>query len=46
MGVALGLGNMVGALYGVRLAVLKGHAWVKGVVMVTVIAFAIALWLE
>ena len=46
MGIALGLGNMVGALYGVRLAVLKGHAWVKGVVMATVVVFAVLLWLE
>jgi uncharacterized membrane protein YfcA len=46
MGLALGLGNMVGAVYGVRLAVLKGHAWVKGVVTITVIVFAIVLWLE
>ena len=46
MGLALGAGNMVGATIGVRLAVLKGHRWLKGVVTVTVIAFAVALWLD
>ena len=46
MGIALGLGNMVGAAYGVRLAVLKGHAWMIGVVIVTVLVFAVLLWLD
>ena len=45
MGLALGVGNVAGALVGVRLAVGKGHAWIKGVVTVTVIVFAIRLWL-
>ncbi len=44
-GVVLGLGNMIGGLLGVRLAVLKGHRWLKGVVTVTIIALAIKLWL-
>lgn len=44
MGVALGAGNFLGALIGVRLTVLKGHAWIKRVVTLTVIAFAIRLW--
>ena len=43
-GVALAAGNLAGALIGVRLAVLKGHAWVRGVVTITVIVFAIRLW--
>jgi uncharacterized membrane protein YfcA len=46
MGLALGAGNMVGAMVGVRFAILKGHTWLKAVVTVTVIAFAVALWLE
>ena len=44
MGLALGAGNFLGAMVGVRLTVLKGHAWIKRVVTVTVIAFAIRLW--
>lgn len=44
MGLALGLGNTIGGLLGVRLAVRKGHRWIKGFVTVTVIAFAIRLW--
>jgi uncharacterized protein len=44
MGVALAIGNTIGGLIGVRLAVAKGHRWIKGVVTVTVIAFAIRLW--
>jgi uncharacterized membrane protein YfcA len=44
MGVALAAGNLLGGLLGVRLTVLKGHTWIKRVVTVTVIAFAIRLW--
>jgi uncharacterized membrane protein YfcA len=44
MGVALAAGNLLGGLIGVRLSVLKGHAWIKRVVAVTVIAFALKLW--
>lgn len=44
LGVVLGLGNATGAHYGVRLAVTKGHDWLKVVVSATVIAFAIKLW--
>jgi len=44
MGIALAAGNTVGALIGVRLAVVKGHRWLKGVVAVTVVALAIRLW--
>lgn len=44
-GLALGAGNAVGALAGVRLTVLRGHAWLRGVVTATVIVFAVLLWL-
>lgn len=43
-GLVLGAGNLLGALLGVRLTVLKGHAWVKRVVTVTVVVFAVLLW--
>jgi hypothetical protein len=46
LALALAIGNTVGGLIGVRLAVTKGHRWLKGVVTVTVIAFAIRLWLQ
>ncbi|WP_447975477.1 sulfite exporter TauE/SafE family protein [Nitrospira sp. Kam-Ns4a] len=45
MGLALAAGMVAGGLVGVRLTVLKGHAWVKGVVTATVVAFAVKLWL-
>jgi uncharacterized membrane protein YfcA len=44
MGIALAVGNTIGALIGVRLAVVKGHRWLRGVVTATVIVFAIRLW--
>ncbi len=44
MGVALAAGNLLGGLIGVRLTVLRGHVWVKRVVTIAVIAFAIRLW--
>jgi len=43
LGLALAGGNFTGAVIGVRLAVLKGHAWIRRVVLVTVILFAIRL---
>lgn len=43
-GIALGLGNLLGGVVGVRVAVLKGHAWLEHVVTVTVVVFAILLW--
>ena len=46
MGLALAAGNSIGALIGVHLGVTKGHRWIRGVVTVTVIAFAIKLWLS
>ncbi|MDX1622668.1 MAG: sulfite exporter TauE/SafE family protein [Gemmatimonadota bacterium] len=45
LGTALAAGNLVGGLAGVRLTVLKGHDWIKKVVTVTVVAFAIRLWI-
>ncbi|HET9332972.1 MAG TPA: sulfite exporter TauE/SafE family protein [Gemmatimonadota bacterium] len=44
-GIPLAAGHLIGALAGVRLTILKGHAWIKRFVTVTVIAFAIKLWL-
>jgi uncharacterized membrane protein YfcA len=45
VGVALAAGNLSGAVIGVRLTVLRGSRWVRRVVTVTVIGFAVALWL-
>ena len=45
-GVALGAGNMLGALVGVKLAVTRGHAWISRVVTVAVVVMAVLLWLE
>jgi uncharacterized protein len=42
-GMALGVGNLVGGLIGVRLTVVKGHTWVETVVTITVVVFAIRL---
>jgi len=44
LGLALAVGNVAGGLIGVRLTVLKGHAWIRGVVTIAVIALAIELW--
>jgi len=44
-GLALGLGNLLGGQLGVRLTVLKGHGWVRTVVSVTIVLFALRLWL-
>ncbi len=44
LGLAMAVGCCAGSLVGVRLTVLKGHAWVQRVVTVTVIAFAVMLW--
>lgn len=46
MGLALAIGNTLGGFIGVRLAVTKGHRWLKGVVTATIIVFAIRLWFE
>jgi len=45
LGLALAAGNFTGALVGVHLTVLKGSRWVRRVVTVAVIAFAVLLWL-
>jgi hypothetical protein len=43
-GLALGLGNVLGGMVGVRVAVLKGHKWLEHVVTATIVLFAILLW--
>ncbi|MGH7539811.1 MAG: sulfite exporter TauE/SafE family protein [Gemmatimonadota bacterium] len=43
-GAALAAGSLAGGLLGVRLTVLKGHAWIKRVVTITIVLFAIRLW--
>jgi uncharacterized membrane protein YfcA len=43
MGFALAAGNFLGGLAGVHLQVLKGHKWVRGVVTLVVIVFAVRL---
>ncbi len=42
-GAVLAVGGLLGSLVGVRLAVLKGHRWLKVVVTVTMALFAIRL---
>jgi len=44
-GAALAAGSLAGSLVGVRLAVLKGHGWLRVVVAVTILALAVGLWL-
>ena len=46
LGFALGVGNALGAVLGVRWTVLKGHVWLERFVAVTVIVFAVALWVR
>jgi hypothetical protein len=46
MGLTLAAGNIVGGLLGARLTVLKGHHWVRGVVTVTIVLFALKLWFD
>ncbi|MDX1568166.1 MAG: sulfite exporter TauE/SafE family protein [Longimicrobiales bacterium] len=43
-GLTLALGMAAGGLIGVRLNVLKGHAWVRRVVTAAVVLFAVRLW--
>jgi uncharacterized membrane protein YfcA len=43
MGFSLAAGNLLGALVGVRLQVLKGHRWVRDVVTVLIVIFAVRL---
>lgn len=44
MGFVLAAGTMAGGIVGARLTVLKGHAWVRTVVTVAMIVFALKLW--
>jgi len=43
-GIALALGNLLGGVAGVRIAIFKGHKWLEHVVTVTVVVFAVLLW--
>ena len=43
-GIALALGNLLGGVVGVRIAVLKGQKWLERVVTATIVVFAILLW--
>jgi len=45
LGLALGIGNALGGVLGVRLTVLKGERWIERVVTLAVIVFAIRLWM-
>lgn len=45
MGLALAAGTFLGGLLGVKLTVLQGHAWIRGVVTVAVLGFAAKLWM-
>ena len=44
LGTALALGNLAGGQLGVHLTVLRGQAWVRNVVVVSVVVFALRLW--
>ena len=44
-GISLGLGTLLGGQLGVHLTVLKGHRWVRRVVTVAIVVFALKLWL-
>ena len=43
-GIALAMGNLLGGGVGVRVAVLKGQRWLEHVVTVTIVVFAVLLW--
>lgn len=43
LGIALAVGNSVGGMLGAKLAVDKGHDWIKKVVSATVLVFALKL---
>jgi uncharacterized membrane protein YfcA len=45
-GLALGAGNIAGALVGVRLAVTQGHGWIQRVVTASVVVIAVLLWFD
>jgi uncharacterized membrane protein YfcA len=46
LGAALAAGNALGGWLGTRLAVAKGHDWIRRLVMVTVVVFAVRLFLR
>jgi hypothetical protein len=43
-GLALASGSLAGSFVGVRLAVVKGSGWIRGVVAVVVVLLAVRLW--
>ncbi len=43
-GAVMGVGNLAGSQLGVRLTVLRGHVWIRTVVSVTIVLFALRLW--
>lgn len=45
-GLVLAVGTVTGSQVGVHLTVLKGHKWVRAVVTVAIVVFAIKLWLD
>lgn len=45
-GIAMAVGSVAGGLVGVRLTVAKGHAWIQRAVTVTVVVFAVLLWMS
>lgn len=46
LGLVLAAGTMIGGWFGVRLTVVKGHRWVRGVVTAAVVVFAVLLWFD
>jgi uncharacterized membrane protein YfcA len=44
LGIALAVGNSIGGIIGTRLAVRKGHTWIKRIVTITVLVFALKLF--
>ena len=46
VGLILGAGTVVGGLIGVKLTIFKGHSWLKRFVTLTMIVFAIKLWID
>ncbi len=46
LGIALGLGNALGGWLATRFAVKKGHNWIRGFVIITVIMFSLQLLID
>ena len=46
LGASLAVGNLLGGLLGVRLNIRKGQDWIRGVVVVMVLIFALRLWVS